>query len=462
MKHFTVDVIWWLPDAPDKSIPGTLTFDSNGLELVTQGSIGLLTKTISNDNDVSVSTEPEGRSVPIIHGRSRDHKDLTLFDCTGYDFLIADSTNTYRITTCVDGCHAITDNFTEVMCQFDWLDAWTQPPSISEYNGDTVTIQWARRELASAKVADYSIRLMTGVEGKAGDHAVHLDRWTAFFIEGPGLPIRSIVESLVRPLQDLLVFALARPVRLTRFSVRSEKMGPREDFASVAFDVLQPEPTVTPSLASILSYTSPCLLTFNDSPIPFNQLLPRWFDLRKELSSVFVQLLIPLYAPFIFTENRYSARFQSAEALARKRYGGSEVERLAHRERVESVIEVLRGAGIDSGEVARAERLLKRNDKPLAASITELVESTGAVGKKILSALPTFGKAVTGARTSVSHPGRHNNEGAHLYWHGEVLHWVVRARLLIELGFPQSEVEERVLGRTSFTYALEKIRPTET
>ena len=46
-----------------------------------------------------------------------------------------------------------------------------------------------------------------------------------------------------------------------------------------------------------MSYTAPTLLTFADSPVPFNQLVPRWFEVRAELSDAFVLLMAPYYVP---------------------------------------------------------------------------------------------------------------------------------------------------------------------
>ena len=99
-----------------------------------------------------------------------------------------------------------------------------------------------------------------------------------------------------------------------------------------------------------------------------------------------------------------------------------------------------------------AQRVLtSRNDKPLSTTIEELVGSTGAIGDTVLDAVPDFGSVVAGARTGVSHGGAKKHlDTAERYWYGEVLRWIVRARLLMEIDDIGDEITRPRSGAGSF------------
>jgi len=180
-------------------------------------------------------------------------------------------------------------------------------------------------DLGEGYVRGAHIRLVAGIKGHAGGNSVNVEQQVAFAVDIPSTPSHAILNEWIRPLQDFLILALGRPVRLTNLRLRPTKAALHDDMVRVSFEAIQPAPGPTASWSAIMSYTAPTLLTFADSPISFGDLLPRWFELRSELSEVFVLLHAPYYAPFMFSEHRYSSTFQSAEALAHAR--GLRVER---------------------------------------------------------------------------------------------------------------------------------------
>jgi Apea-like HEPN len=106
-----------------------------------------------------------------------------------------------------------------------------------------------------------------------------------------------------------------------------------------------------------------------------------------------------------------------------------------------------------------ARRVLQsRNDKTLADRVTELVSSLGVVGEQVLAACPRFAVFVARARTGVSHPAQSSLSNVERYWLGDVLNWVMRAKILVETGLPLTEVERRVSLSAPFRHALEQIR----
>ena len=231
-----------------------------------------------------------------------------------------------------------------------------------------------------------------------------------FRLRLPPTSSRDIINNWVRPLQDLLVLALGRAVRLTGLYMKPEGADPDESFGRASFEAVQPAVGPPPDWSSIMSYTAPTLLTFRDSPVPFAELVPNWFHLRQELLEVLVLLHSEHYAKFMFNEHKYSAVFQSAEALVSARgLAGPDKSREDHRARVAGIVAAARAAGIDEEAVNWAERILRTsNGKPLSRQIHDLVSSTGEIGKRVLDASPDFGKITAAARVGVSH-GRAQN-----------------------------------------------------
>jgi hypothetical protein len=461
MEYITVDGVWWLPGSPHQRVPGTLTFDADGLALVVYGS---LVPTVAAQGEVLVQEAPDWETTPVILGRTHEGQNWTLLDAGGADLIGPRVTqSSYRVRMALMGSHIESDQFIEALCKFDYLNAWAEPPSLTDRipGSSNLSLRSGNVDLGEAAIGTARIRLVAGAEGKVADDRIDLKQNVAFSISISAAPSRSIVNEWVRPLQDLLIFALGRPVRLTDLHLRPKDSAPREGLVKTYFEAIQPAPGPLPQRSSIMNYTAPTILTFRDSPLPFDALLPNWFALRSELHEVLTLMHAPYYAPFMFSEHSYSSIFQSAEALAHARgFSGREKSREAHRERVAAIISASRAANIDEDVIAWAERILRsRNDKPLADQIQDLVKSTGDVGKTVLTASPTFGQIAAGARTGVSHGGaQHALDAVGRYWYGDILRWIVRARMLIDLGLTASEVERRIVERAGFQHAIDEIR----
>jgi hypothetical protein len=383
-----------------------------------------------------------------------------------------DTREVYQPTFALEGCITKADLFSEVWCSFDYLAAWVGVPSVSSHEDDLVKVSFRPEELARASLDGACARLMMGVEGAAGDERVDLTRWT-YFAMRPVEPatVEALVDRYSRPVQDLLVLCLGRPVRLTSIRLRpKDQEDHREGLATCYFSTVQPAAARRPpgnAAAAIESYPAPTILTMRNSPVPVGALLTRWFELWPSFQETLELLLSPLYAPFMYGEHGFASTFQGAEAL-HKAVGlpTSDLSKVEHKARVQAVAEALDAADVRQEVSEWVARLIDgRNDKPLAGRIEDLVLSTGRVGEAVLAADPGFALAVTRARVGVSHGGvgsakRKNLDPVDRYWLGQVLRWVVRARLMMEL-LDEPEVAERlVVERHSFQLAVDKVAKT--
>lgn len=465
MEHFVAEGTWWLPDDPARRAPGTLTFNADGLELVLYAALHKFE--MPEGQTVRVGA-PEWAVEPLVHGRTRDGRDFTLLEVGGANFRgpFDEGEDVYRPEMALDGCHTRSDLFAEVWCGFDYLEPWASPPSIAIEcdDRDAVEVHRDRLDLVHARVDDTTLRLVAGVEGSSGDARVDLSRWTSF-VATPRAPetAKALIVSYVRPLQDLLMFCVGRPVRLTSLRLLpTDLLDWREGTAAAFFSAVQPAQTRTPTFADIENYTAPTILSLRNSPIPPNDLLSRWFDLWRSHHEVLTLLLAPLYAPFLYGEHGYSSTFQSAEALHDLVLPTREVSRPDHRQRIEAVVAILKSAQLDASIIDWATKVLgSRNDKPLGRKIDDLVRGTGSVGEAILAADPDFGKTAAAARTGVSHGGANKAlDSVGRYWYGQVLRWLVRARLLMELLDHAEDAQRRVVQRAPFRRSLNEIAAT--
>jgi ApeA N-terminal domain 1 len=466
MDAYSAEGMWWRPEAPQHRVPGTLTSDEDDVQLVVYGPLG---PSIPSKDGVVRIEGSDWVARPVVHGRTRDGADITLLDVGGLMSLPVPSAEVrepYTVSVACIGGHFREDAFIEARAEFDWLDAWLDPPPIvdDDVTGarDEMVVRVGRSELARAEVAGGTVRLITGVAGREGPSAIHLDRQSAVSIDlNEPQPWRTILDSWVRPFHDLLTISIGRPVRLTELRLRPADAGPRAPLCDARFGVVQAQRKASPSYQALLNYSAPTLVTRRDAGVPLDELLTAWYELWVREREAFMHLLAPFHASFMYGQHKYGAAFQAVEALHHKpRFTGREMDRRSHQERVAAIVRAAKAAGVEDDTVAWAEQVLwSRNDKPLTQKIEDVVRSAGACGDAVLKAAPTFPSTVAGERAGVSHPGaRRRLDAADRYWHGEVLTWIARTVLLAAAGV--NDVDRRTVARAAFQHAVGQLGPT--
>ncbi len=228
---------------------GTLTFSPDGLALVVHDS---LVPTVRVPDAVLEQTAPDWQETAVIHGRSHGRQKVTLLGAGGANLIgphVARSH--YRVRLALTDVEVSVNAFTEVQCEFDCLTAWTEPPSISEPLDDSrrqFRLRFENAELGTARVAGAQVELIATVVGSIGGNSANAEQEAAFRIRLPSTSSRDIVNQWVRPLQDLLVLALGRAVRLTGLYMKPEGAGPDELFGQASFEAVQPHlPVLLPT-----------------------------------------------------------------------------------------------------------------------------------------------------------------------------------------------------------------------
>lgn len=467
MDVYSAEGVWWRPEASQHRVPGTLTSDGDGVQLVVYEP---LRPSIPSKVGVVKIEGSEWVATPVVHGRTRDGADITLLDVGGLMSLpvpfAAEVREPYTVSVACVGGHFGEDAFIEARAEFDWLDAWLDPPSIVDDNvtgsRDETVVRVGRSELARAEIVGGTLRLITGVAGREGPSAIHLDRRSAVSIDlNEPQPWQTILDSWIRPFHDLLTISIGRPVRLTELRLRPADAGPRAPLCDARFGMVQAQRKASPSPQALLNYSAPTLITRRDAGVPLEELLTAWYELWMREREAIMHLLAPFHASFMYSQHKFGAAFQAVEALHHTpRFTGREMDRCSHQERVAAIVRAAQAAGVEDDTVAWAERVLRsRNDKPLTQKIEDVVRSAGACGDAVLKAAPTFPSTVVGERAGVSHPGVGRSlDAADRYWHGEVLTWIARTVLLAAAGV--NDVDRRTVARAAFQHAVEQLGPT--
>jgi hypothetical protein len=457
MEYFTAQGRFWLPQQPRRTVHGGLTFDEDGIRLELADS---LRAPVARASGV-VGGSPEWAAEPVVHGRLRDGNEVTLLRLRGLSMPTEGVQETWFADFTVTGGLIGNDAFSQMVVIFDYLMPWVQPPGIlrSELLAPSVTVETQPTVLAETTLGDgIAVRLVTGVAGQWSDAAVHADQWCGLEVTGEPKPVIDVLNEWARPLQDLLVVCTGRPVRLEQVLLRTPEHDPRRAPLDLSFKAVQPAAPAHRAAAHLDNYDAPTMLTYAASPLPFGTLIGGWFGLSGRLSDAVTLLCGPYYAPFIYSGHRYASTFQSAEALARAAPNTREKTPSQHRARVEAVTAALQEARLDPEITGWAVRVLQgRNDKPLRQLMEELISSAGEAGRELLAAAPDLADRLVAARTSVSHPGAEGPGTLTRYWLGEALTWVLRIRLLAELGVPVSDLSASVTRKPSFQEVLSEL-----
>ena len=213
---------------------------------------------------------------------------------------------------------------------------WASPPALVDWGDDPRTgkIDLTRHELEQATVNDATVRLTADWNGEAGGDVVDARRRCWLRVAFQQLDLDDVLDQWVRPMQDLLIVLLGRPLRLTDLSVVPDTTGDAKDDESddperekpvrVLFGGLMAAPGGEASWASLRSWGAPTMFLREDLPASFADLVAGWFAVRENLGEAIALLCSPFYAPFIHAEHRYAATFQSAESIARAKDAGAE------------------------------------------------------------------------------------------------------------------------------------------
>lgn len=459
--------VWWLPDSKHHQVPGSLEYDGERLELATLGSLreyvspdpidGVVRHRISQDDWPPAS---------VVHGYRRDLTPVTLFNLSGVAMSgpWEISSETYDVELALIGTHAESDEFDEVAAEFDWLDEWLDPPSLvtdRKIEPDNELLANMPVELCSVPLDGAALAIKSGIQGSQGPTRIHIDRWSAIFIR-PDVPSdwKELLDNWVRPMQDFLTVCVGQTADLQWVKLRPARSSLRpKALCEAIFRLARRKPAARlRSKRPLDNFDTPTLVMARELGPNLGSLLRSWMDNRESDGPLTSLLLAHMYAPFMYTSQRYSSIFQAVEGIHSREYPGPERTRADHRRRVRLVIEAATKAGVEAEDLRWARDVLgAKNDKKLSQRVQEVVDGSGALGRAILTASPNFSKDAASLRAGVSHPGEKDGDSTAVrqYWHGEALTWLARSMLLHRAGL--EDPFTRASKRHHFRQSLERL-----
>lgn len=457
MSGLSTDGRFWLPDRPDRLVPGVVTTD-NGVTLRLDDS--LVDFQWPGEGAVHGASWAEHA---VAHGASRDGRDLTLLGLAGLDLSgpFGRVREVHHADALLVGGHAAADAFEVATATFDLLPAWLDPGPVSQQAPgrlDPVVVPVQRRVLVTATVGPAEVKAIVGVEGRADSDRVELAQICAVEIRGPSVPLARLMSERLRPVHDFLIIALGRPCRMTGLKLRPPGADEREPSLEVHTSGVQSAGADVLSVARARSYDSPVLHLREHAGPDAGEVLERWYAVHDDLREVVDLLTGPFHAPFTYVEHRYSAIFQSAEAYAKRRHGGPEKTKSEHRDRIAAVTGALAAADLPEEVVGWATRILQgRNDRSLPQMIEALAAACGQAGGNLLAAAPGFARQAAALRAGVAHGGSDRPDPLVAYWHGQALLWLMRIVLLAEAGVPVERTSARAAAVPSWKRAVNEI-----
>lgn len=452
---------FWLPSVPARQVSGRLMFGHGGASLTVFGTLrdyGDLEPNVAHGSAWERIEEPvvfgfiaETRETVTLRGVAGDVLGLSPTWFIGLQMV-----ETFAVEVVLVGGHTAASEVQSIRIGLDLLHAWANPPSLVKgwmVDGE-VTLSRGVVELHVATHGNQTIRLIGSAEGPAGHDAVHVERRVFVEVSGIATSIDVIQQEHVRPIHDLLILCLGRSATITEMRILIPVEGGTVEWLNMYSQLTQLDSITTLDPHRVRQDDAPTLLVPEEDSVPFSAFVPRWHLLRQEYLDAFVAFFAPFYASFIYSEHVYASTFQAAEALARKLFRSQELEKCAHSARVGAVLAPAQEAGVDPEVLDWAARVLTaRNDRPLRELIAELLDDSGLF---LPDECDSLARRMATARAGVSHGGANSTSTLERSTLGQVLRWVIRGRVVRDLGVDADAVRQRIEAKPGFRWAKER------
>jgi ApeA N-terminal domain 1/Apea-like HEPN len=453
MNEFKCSGTWWLPNS-QKQVMGDLTFSNkNGIQLDLHELLD------EGRSFPEIMTDDQFLEFPIILGRTKDGKLITLCDCAEVSVSVnlnGGSYATYDARVVLINAH-FTDTqemrFHRAQVQYDYLpdfvrkqgftsDLQTKEGILKEYQ---LTYKYPPKIVATTSRGEVSVSYTFYRKGNSLKGLI-LQQSTALEIKPrEELTLNDIGLQYLRPLQDLISLATNRANSITDLLVYSrEKVetgisGTIDVPIKVAFQQDNCEKRQDSLLPPFK-----LLFTLNDEVIVdrFSEIVERWLthtNIAAKLKDVFYLYFSTLYDPDLSLDMKFLSIAFAAELYHRRGVSNEILPNNDHKARIKAIV-----SGVPQ-EYRRwlNDALLYSNEPRFRNRVDDLVEMTKPVVAPLFSNKDYFVKKVKDTRNYLVHksPNLQNKaaEGEELYWLTKTLSYVVQTCLLMEVGLTSED-----------------------
>lgn len=464
---------WWTPDEKEARRPGRLTWSAD------EGVILRLLGSFENDG----LRFPFARGVvddhpivyPAIYGELQSDvgagRNVTLLNATvdGYSGPWPEGAggDVIRASSgALVGFHLPTseaDGLDRVRFELERLWEWSRHSGFIDRQTiqfGEFTIDWSIPDPLRATLPDgTAIELHTGFhEIGAQTPAPHVEEVPYIDVAvTDGASIEELSRRYVKPIRDLVTLAVEEPVEVIAeyFSSPSTTAGSERQSGRRFAQLARRRSKVTARKHDrdhLLRLDM--LFDLRDYPGSWNELVRNWLDLQDSLGPALNVYFAYRTSPSTYVEPRFLSLVQVIEGVDSRISGDRVLARGEHRARVDAIVE---SAPTELQEWVR-EKLQGANFKTLDSRIRNTFEPVAAILAELIPNPDGYIKAIKCSRNAYTHVSQGRGEfvlrGGELFWLTERIDWMIKASLLLRLGFPEDAVGELLNRNSRFQWAI--------
>jgi hypothetical protein len=468
--------LWWLPETPDERLPGVLRYDGKGgLSL---SLIGAFEERIFRHLAPGVKDELEGLRVwDVIYGAAQQ-REITLLDCVPIRSrrsigarVESPDTQTVKATTVIIGAHvsgredtafeaaeisvedlmlwAASSVFSAYHCTRNGMPDGTGTISVKPVAAQSVTVNNTEYRLEHTHTLPFWDWSRGKTVGRMRDVVSIRVRWS----EPSALKTALEAASLV---QDLIALATHRAAGVIWLQLEL-----------AGTEALLPDGRMLPPRRADVLYSpvavgksdekaiDPGSVFFTCEMLPFEELMPRWCEVRGKLQAAINMILGLRYAPARFVENNLLMAVGAAEALHRGLY-------IEEKPIPEAVFKEMRDGML--GQVPEEYRCrfkqAIRNSPTLRDRLLALAARPDQEAiEQLVPDVEHWAKRTTRARNDLAHEGKTPSHSIdELIAIVDTTSAVVILNVLYELGLPAERQREIVQDHPRFRMICRKAR----
>jgi hypothetical protein len=267
--------------------------------------------------------------------------------------------------------------------------------------------------------------------------------------------IDELFDNAIAPLQNLLTFAMFAPSKSRRIFVTCPGLLITPDREWQTPLAVHRSTVDGPSIVGPQArgwYEA--LFLLERSPVPFEQLVPKWFELSRSWGPLIDLFLVLDYAPPAHIETQFINVCQAVEGYHRAVFTTTVMEPTEHRKLVKALL--------DSAPENRRDWLrgvlANSNEPSFKRRIDELVERAGSVVRPLIGTRPKYAARMRDNRNNFAHwlakePPAYD-VATELDDLIRVTRYVLAACLLQDLGWSEAQVEETLRPNWRFAQAV--------
>ncbi|MDQ6949671.1 MAG: hypothetical protein M3256_26355 [Actinomycetota bacterium] len=447
MEAFQDTGTFWLPERPERSVSGTLSFDPvSGCRLELIGALF--------EHDLPGIDHGAKRVVGVAN------RDLvTLEECLLIDAVRnfpGGSAETWSPAKIFRGMNLTASdelNFDQVYFELDGLLEWIGQSGLQrqfiEEAGEIAGVVFTYRRVPGLEVAVPSgerleLRFSWATSGDSR-HEATVRQYCSLGIRWPEpVPLEAILRD-VKAFQDLLTMAIGRS------SDHRSVVLHRPDMANTAGDNIYPQAieffaSSAGARASGDEPIGPHKLLFSLTDLGGIGFLARWLVMSRAYRAAVNSLLSIRHQPGMYAQNRFANAITAAETLHRLKFPGPAIPAADYepvrKALIQSVPPAMRGT--------IAPRLQFANEPFLSQRLKDLLTLTGQVGEALVGG-KGWARIVTAVRNRLTHLDADEEmlaTGEDMYYLAESLYVVVVVCLLIEAEAPDEALNRVAQNQT--------------